>query len=79
MFVFEEYVGNSSGSKKQHLYRSFNFSRTMISWYFVLTDGIVWLICCKQPNGKEISDYFNKKYGKYPTKGWTNISLKEDD
>ena len=33
----------------------------------------------KQPNGKEISDYFNKKYGKYPTKGWTNISLKEDD
>jgi P4 family phage/plasmid primase-like protien len=33
----------------------------------------------KQPTGKEISEYFNKKYGKYPIKGWTNIKLKQED
>ena len=33
----------------------------------------------KQPNGKEITDYLNKKYGKYPIKGWTNITLIQDE
>ena len=28
------------------------------------------------PNGKEVRNYFEKKYGKYPPNGWMNISYK---
>ena len=30
------------------------------------------------PNGKEVRGYFEKKYGKYPPNGWTNMSYKSE-
>tara|TARA_B100001094_G_scaffold23379_2_gene19813 strand:+ start:1380 stop:4226 length:2847 start_codon:yes stop_codon:yes gene_type:complete len=69
---FHNAIINPSPSKHGHSVKTRDLTVKFNDWFTKMYSNT------QKPNGKELTKYFEDKYGKYPTDGWFNFSYKSE-